>query len=155
MVNQDKSGVAYFLYCINLFLRLNPFNWYQSTRCVDWKSVLNFPEKMEDMKIEKFISKNYSLWKVQMHSLLVKQDLALAIEGNAKKPSTMSNEDWQKMDEKAMASIFLSLAKDVLFNVSNKKSTKKVWDKLQNMYQTTSTANKIFIMKKLFNLEGL
>ena len=118
-----------------------------------WKSVLNFPKKMEDMKIEKFTGKNYSLWKVQMRSLLVKQDLVLTIEGKAKKPSTMSNEDWQKIDEKAMASIFLSLAKNVLFNVSNEKSTKEVWDKLQNMYQTASAANKIFIMKKLYKLK--
>ncbi len=85
---------------------------------------------MEDMKIEKFTGTNYSLWKVQMRFLLVKQDLALAIEGKSKKPSTMSNEDWEKMDEKAMASIFLSLAKNVLVNVSNEKSTKEVWDKL-------------------------
>ena len=66
----------------------------------------------------------------------------------------MSNEDWEKMDEKAMASIFLSLAKNVLFNVSNEKSTKEVWDKLQNMYQMESVANKIFIMKKLYKLKN-
>ena len=108
---------------------------------------------MEDMKIEKFTGKNYSLWKVQMRSLLVKQDLSIAIEGRAKKPTTMSNEDWQKTDEKAMASIFLSLSQNVLFNVLNEKTAKEVWDKLQNMYQTASAANKIFIMKKLYKLK--
>ena len=65
----------------------------------------------------------------------------------------MLNEDWQKTDEKAMASIFLSLSQNVLFNVSNEKTTKEVWDKIQNMYQKVSAANKIFIMKKLYKLK--
>ena len=108
---------------------------------------------MANAKVVKFKVKDFSLWKVQIGSLLVKQDLSVTIKGKSKKPATMSNEDWQKMDEKAMASIFLSLAKNVLFNVSNEKSTKEVWDKLQNMYQTASAANKIFVMKKLYKLK--
>ena len=62
----------------------------------------------------------------------------------------MLNEDWKKMDEKSMASIFILLSQNVLFNISNEKTTKEVWDKLQNMYQKASAANKIFIMKKLY-----
>ena len=38
-----------------------------------------------------------------MRSLLVKYDLAIAIEGKAKKPTAMSDEVWNKTDEKAMA----------------------------------------------------
>ena len=88
-----------------------------------------------------------------MRSLLVKYDLAIAIEGKAKKPTAMSDEVWNKTDEKAMAEIFLSLSENVLFNVNNEKTTKEVWDKLHSMYQTASAANKIFIMKKLYKLK--
>ena len=88
-----------------------------------------------------------------MRSLLIKHDLAIAIEGKAKKPTAMSEEDWTKTDEKAMAEILLSLSANVLFNVNNETSTKAVWDKLHSMYQTASAANKIFIMKKLYKLK--
>lgn len=103
--------------------------------------------------MQKFSEQNFSLWKVQMRSLLVKQDLAVAIDGKAKKPAAMKDEDWVKTDDKAKATIFLSLSQNVLFNVHNESSTKEVWDKLQSMYETASTANKIFIMKKLYKLK--
>ena len=45
-----------------------------------------------------------------MRSLLVKHDLEIAIEGKEKKPTAMSDENWTKTDEKAMAEIFLSLS---------------------------------------------
>ena len=108
---------------------------------------------MEDAKVEKFVGKNFSLWKLQMCSLMVKQDLLVAIEGKFKKPAAMLNEDWKKTDEKAMSSIFLLLSQNVLFNISNEKTMKEVWVKLQNMYQTASAANKIFIIKKLYKLK--
>ena len=84
--------------------------------------------------MQKFSGKNFSLWKVQMRSLLIKHDLAIAIEGKAKKPTAMSDEDWTKIDEKTMAEIFLSLSANVLFNVNNEMSTKAISDKLHSMY---------------------
>ena len=53
---------------------------------------------MEETRVQKFSGKNFSLWKVQMRSLLVKYDLAIAIEGKAKKPTAMSDEVWNKTD---------------------------------------------------------
>lgn len=84
---------------------------------------------------------------------MVKHDLAIAIEGKAKKPTAMTDETWNKTNEKAMAEIFLSLSVNVLFNVNNEKTTKEVWDKLHSMYQTASAANTIFIMKNLYKLK--
>ena len=88
-----------------------------------------------------------------MRSLLVKHDLAIAIEGKVKKPTTMINETWNKANRKEMEEIFLSLSKNVLFNVNNEKTTKEVWDKLHSMYQMASATNKNFIMKKLYKLK--
>ena len=50
---------------------------------------------MEESKIEKFFGQSFQLWKVQMESLLIKQDLSLALEGKAKKPAGMADEDWE------------------------------------------------------------
>ncbi|XP_059075368.1 GDSL esterase/lipase EXL2-like [Cryptomeria japonica] len=72
-------------------------------------------EEADKWKIEKFAGQNFGLWKVQMESLLIKQDLALALEGKAKGQGTLSDPEWEKMDKKARATIFLSLSSNVLF----------------------------------------
>lgn len=71
------------------------------------------------------------------------------LEGKANKPNLMMDEDWEKMDKKARVTIFLSMSSNILFNVTAKKTTKDLWDKLAAMYEMASGANKVFIMKKL------
>ena len=61
-----------------------------------------------------------------MHPLLVKQALVVVIDGKAKKPATMKDEDWDKTNEKVEATIFLSLSLNILFNVQNESMTKEV-----------------------------
>jgi hypothetical protein len=39
----------------------------------------------------------------------------------------------------------------VLFNVSGEATTKELWDKLGNLYQSKSLVNKLFLWKKLYN----
>lgn len=65
----------------------------------------------------------------------------------------MLDEDWEKMDQKACATIFLSLLSNVLFNVSDEKTTKELWDKLSSLYDIALASNKVFIMKRLYNLK--
>lgn len=108
---------------------------------------------MEESKIEKFSGQSFGLWKVQMESLLIKQDLSLTLEGKAKKPAGMADEDWEKLEKKVRATIFLSLSNNVLFNVTGDATTKEVWDRLLAMYEMASIANKVFIMKRLYKLK--
>lgn len=110
-------------------------------------------DEADKWKIEKFAGQNFRLWKVQMESLLIKQDLSLALLGKTKGKGSMSDEDWEKMDMKARATIFLSLSNNVLFNVLAKKTMKELWDKLSSLYEIASASNKVFIMKKLYNLK--
>ena len=88
-----------------------------------------------------------------MKSLLIKQDLSLVIEGKLKNPTSMTDADSDKLDEKAMATIFLALSDDVLYNVTNEPTTKQVWDKLTSIYAMASAVNKVLIMKKLDKLK--
>ena len=67
-------------------------------------------------------------------------------------PTAMSKEDWQKLDRRARSTIRLCLADSVLLNVSGESTTKELWDKLGNFYQSKSLVNKLFLQKKLYHL---
>ena len=97
-------------------------------------------------EIEKFNgSNNFELWKVKMRDMLVQQGVAKALVGKTKKPYDMSNEDWNQIDEKA-------LADDVLFNIVSETTTAGLWTKLESLYMTKSLTNKILLKRQLFTL---
>jgi hypothetical protein len=64
----------------------------------------------------------------------------------------MSKEDWDKLDIRARSIIRLCLEDSVLLNVSGESTTKELWDKLGNLYQSKSLVNKLFLQKKLYHL---
>jgi hypothetical protein len=41
----------------------------------------------------------------------------------------------------------------VAFNISKEKTTKEMMDALDKLYEKPSTSNKVFLMKKLFNMK--
>lgn len=61
---------------------------------------------------------NFSLWKFQMEDILILKDQYWPIEGISKKPTTIVDEDWNKLDRKAIATIRQYLAENVYFNVA-------------------------------------
>ena len=61
------------------------------------------------------------------------------------KPTTMSIEDWDKLDRKARSTIHLCFSYSILLNVSGEDSTKKLCKKLGNLYQSKSMVNKLFL----------
>eukprot|EP00253_Pinus_taeda_P015667 PITA_15667 len=69
-------------------------------------------------EIEKFNGKNnFEIWKVKMHDLLVQQGVAKALLGKNKRPPSMTEDEWDEMDDTALSEIRLCLADDVLFNI--------------------------------------
>ena len=58
---------------------------------------------VEDM--EKLSGAIFSLWKSQMDDILILKDQYLSIEGTTKKPSSMKNEELNKLDRKAIEKI--------------------------------------------------
>jgi hypothetical protein len=67
-------------------------------------------------------------------------------------PTGMSKEDWEKLDRRARNTIRLCLADSMLLNVSGESTSKELWNKLGNLYQSKSLVNKLFLRKKLFHL---
>jgi hypothetical protein len=62
------------------------------------------------------------------------------------------NKRLEKLDQKEKSTIWLCLSDSVLLNVSGEATTKELWDKLGDLYQSKSLVNKLFLWKKLYNL---
>jgi hypothetical protein len=128
------------------------------------------------IEIEKFNGKNFELWKLKMEDLLVDKEQWIVVDPGTQPtgtqptgtqstgtqptstqttstpPTGMSKEDWEKLDRRARSTIRLCLADSVLLNVSGESTTKELWDKLGNLYQSKSLVNKLFLRKKLYHL---
>jgi hypothetical protein len=102
-------------------------------------------------EIEKFNGKSFELWKLKMEDLLVERDQWIMVDpSNA--PAGSSADDWKNLDRKVKSTIQLCLSNSILLNVSREATTKELWNKLGNLYQSKSLVNKLFPWKKLFNL---
>ena len=102
-------------------------------------------------RVEKFNSQNYHLWNMQMEDYLYEKDLYLALGGKANKPTSMTNEEWEILDRKALGTIRLCLVASVAFNISKEKTTVDLINVLEKLYEKPSSSNKVFHMKCLFN----
>jgi hypothetical protein len=111
--------------------------------------------KDEKFRVKKFNGQNYHLWKMQTEDYLYQKDLFLPLGGVAKKPTGMKDEEWEILDRKALGTIRLSLAVSVAFNISKEKTTKGLMDALAKLYEKPSASNKVFLMKRLFNMKML
>ena len=99
--------------------------------------------------IEKFDGKDFSWWKMQIEGLLVQKDLDVVL---GDKPEKMSDAEWAGLDRKAMSVIWLSLTKNVAFNILKEKTTKGIMEAFSNMYEKPSAANKVFLVRELVNI---
>ena len=71
------------------------------------------------IEIEKFNGQSFELWKLKMEDVLVDKDQWIPVDP-VTKPTTMSNEDWKKLDQKPKSTILLCVSDSVLLNVSRK-----------------------------------
>jgi len=65
----------------------------------------------------------------------------------------MEEGKWKVLDRKALATIRLNLHQHVTYNVSQAATTKELMDALAALYEKSSASNKVYLMKKLFNLK--
>ncbi|KAL9684363.1 hypothetical protein QQ045_021799 [Rhodiola kirilowii] len=87
---------------------------------------------------------------MQIEDYLYGNDLNLPIDG--KKPEGMEDDVWKLLDRKAMSAICLSLSRDVAYHTVKAKTTKEMLDTLSTLYEKPSAANKVHLMRRLFNL---
>ena len=111
--------------------------------------------KMTNTKIEvvKFTGQNnFALWKLKVRDLLVQQGLHKALDEVNKKPTSMTSSDWEDLDARALSTIWLCLADEVLFNIFGESTTKGLWKKLETLYMTKSLTNRIYLKRQLYSL---
>ncbi|KHN22851.1 Retrovirus-related Pol polyprotein from transposon TNT 1-94, partial [Glycine soja] len=103
------------------------------------------------VKIEKFDGRDFSFWKMQIEDYLYQKKLYQPLSGV--KPEDMKQEEWNLLDRQALGVIRLTLAKNVAFNIVNEKTTAGLIKALSNMYEKPSATNKVYLMRRLFNLK--
>jgi hypothetical protein len=110
---------------------------------------------LEDRKfrVKKFNGKNYQLWKMQMEDYLYQKDLFLPLGRITKKPVAMKDEEWEILDIKALGMIRLSLATSMAFIILKEKTMKGLMNALAKLYEKPLASNKVFLMKRLFNMK--
>ena len=110
---------------------------------------------MEDGKfrVEKFNSQNFSLWKMQMEDYMYQKDLYLPLGRKTKMPMGMINEEWNLLDRKALGIVQLCLASSVALNISKETTIEGLIKALAKLYEKPSASNKVFLMKRLFNMK--
>jgi len=88
-----------------------------------------------------------------MEDYLYQKDLYLPLGGKAKMPTGMKDEEWNLLDRKALRTIRLCLAASVAFNISKETTTEGLIKMLEKLYEKPSASNKVFLMKRLFNMK--
>ena len=87
-----------------------------------------------------------------MHDLLVQQGVVKAMLGKTKQPTSITDEEWDEMDARALSAIRLCLVDDVLFNIVSEKTIVGLWMKLESLYMVKSLTNRIFLKRQLYSL---
>ena len=85
--------------------------------------------------------------------LFISEGSIPTIEWSTKKPTAMKDEEWEILDRKALGTIRLSVEASVAFNISKEKTTKGLMDALAKSYEKPSASNKVFLMRRLFNMK--
>ena len=65
----------------------------------------------------------------------------------------MKDEEWEVLDRKALGTIRLCLDSSMDFNISKEKTIEGVMSALSKLYEKPSASNKVFLMKRLFNMK--
>lgn len=99
-------------------------------------SVLN--EKFEVGKSNGKI--NFELLKLRIWELFMQQRLQKALVGKAKKPTSMTNQDWEDFNA-IVVSTMLCLAAEVLFNIMGEDTTTRLWSRVEILYMMKSMTN--------------
>lgn len=102
--------------------------------------------------VEKLTEVNYELWKIQMKSILVFNDLWQYVDGTEMKPAENAQE-WLKKDAKALALINLSITHGQLNHVKKAVSSKEAWDGLKAVFESRGPVRKAALYKQLLRME--
>ena len=100
-----------------------------------------------------FNGSNWIPWKTKKEDLLFCKDLYGPIEGDSGKPEGMKDDEWNRLNRKAVGVIRQWIDDSVFHHVATETSAHDLWKKLENLYDRKSATNKAFLFQKLVNLK--
>ena len=87
-----------------------------------------------------------------MRDVLIQRRQLRPLGGEAKRPQGMTKDYWEDLNLLAMSTIRLHLANNVYFTISDCDSTEKLWTKLCSTYEKETASNKVYLMRKIYDL---
>ena len=90
---------------------------------------------------------------MQMEYYLYQKDLYLPLSGKTKKPTAMTYTEWEILDRKALGTVRFCLVVSLAFNILKETTTEGLIKVLAKLYEKPSASNKVFLMKRLFNMK--
>lgn len=105
-------------------------------------------------QIDKLDSENYDGWKIQMRSVLIHCDLWGYVSGTHVVPTDGNAlTTYTSKDQKALATIVLSVKASQLLHVSKCKTSEEAWKALEEVHCPRGPARKVTIFKQLLALK--
>ncbi|MCO5598415.1 hypothetical protein L7F22_052510 [Adiantum nelumboides] len=104
----------------------------------------------EEYYIQKFDGTNFAIWKQRMLDVLINEDLIVPLRES--KEDAYIDDQWEDLNERAMAAICLHLGESIYFTIMDKTTAKELWDALCAAWNGKSVSNKVFLMKKLMRM---
>lgn len=107
--------------------------------------------------IEPLNKDNYDTWKIQVQALLIKNDAWAYVKGEKVKPEVIAGNaesiqrarTWEIEDQKARSDLILSISPSELKQIKECDTSRQVWCKLQEIYQSKGPARKATLLKRL------
>ena len=108
-------------------------------------------EESKILGIEKFDGTNFRYWRIQIEDYFYGKKLHLSLLGT--NPKTMKGGDWNLLNRQVLGVILLTLSRSITHNVVKENTTVNLMKALSSMYEKSLANNKVYLMKKLFNLK--
>ena len=107
-------------------------------------------------RIELLNKSNFDTWKLQMQAVLVTNDLWEYVNGTVAKPESAIDganaadvQAWSKYNQKARSDIILFISPSELKLVKNCETSRAMWLKLHEIFQSQEPARKATLLKRL------
>ncbi|MCO5598940.1 hypothetical protein L7F22_053039 [Adiantum nelumboides] len=104
----------------------------------------------DDYYIKKFNGTNFTIWKQRMMDVLLNKGLVALLKD--RKEGAYNDDQWEELDARARATIWLHLGESIFFTIMEKTIAFELWDSLCSAWDVKGASNKVFLMKKLMRL---
>ena len=108
-------------------------------------------EEIKGFGIDNFDRIDFGYYRMQIENYLYGKKLYLLLLGE--KCKDMSISDWKLFDKHILGVIRLTLSRSIAHSLTKKKTIRELMATLFKMYEKSSANNKVYLMKKLFNLK--